>query len=49
MSDGPHGAVPFDPFAAKCLIEGIDELDFLLSQSAHINAYEARRKAQDNS
>ena len=36
---------PIDPFARHCLMHGVDELGFLLSQDAAIMAYEARRPA----
>ena len=39
----PAGAVyPFsiDQFSRHCLLEGLDEIDYTLSQSAHIAAYE---------
>ena len=42
VEGGPTAKFPFDPFAAKCLIEGIDELDFLLSHARQISAYEAQ-------
>jgi 3-isopropylmalate/(R)-2-methylmalate dehydratase small subunit len=29
-----------DPFARRCLLEGVDELGFLLSQDPAIAAYE---------
>mgnify|MGYP003586805189 CR=1 FL=1 len=37
-------STPFsiDPFARHCLLEGLDEIDFTLTQRAHIEAYEAR-------
>jgi 3-isopropylmalate/(R)-2-methylmalate dehydratase small subunit len=31
-----------DPFARRCLLDGVDELGFLLQQKAAIEAYEAR-------
>ncbi len=39
------GSVPFpiDGFARYCLMNGVDELGFLLKQEASIAAYEARR------
>jgi 3-isopropylmalate/(R)-2-methylmalate dehydratase small subunit len=43
----PNGAsVPFpiDPFARFCLLNGVDELGFLLQQQARIAAYEAQHK-----
>ncbi len=42
----PHGGVaafPIDAFARYCLMNGVDELGFLLSQSDPIAAYEASR------
>ena len=33
---------PIDPFARYCLLNGVDELGFLLQQQEHIAAYEAR-------
>jgi 3-isopropylmalate/(R)-2-methylmalate dehydratase small subunit len=40
---GPSVTFPFDPFSARCLIEGIDEMEFLLSHAREIGEYEARR------
>ena len=34
---------PVDPFARHCLLEGVDELGYLLSLQPEIEAYEARR------
>jgi 3-isopropylmalate/(R)-2-methylmalate dehydratase small subunit len=39
----PAVAFPTEPFARHCLLEGIDELEFLLGQEAGIQAYEAAR------
>ena len=36
---------PIDPFARYCLMNGVDELGFLLSKDDAINAYEAKRVA----
>jgi 3-isopropylmalate/(R)-2-methylmalate dehydratase small subunit len=35
---------PIDPFARYCLLNGVDELGFLLQQQERIAAYEARNK-----
>ncbi|HEY1900126.1 MAG TPA: 3-isopropylmalate dehydratase small subunit [Steroidobacteraceae bacterium] len=35
---------PIDPFARYCLLNGVDELGFLLQQQDHIAAYEQRHK-----
>ena len=34
---------PLEPFARYCLMNGVDELGFLLARDAEITAYEARR------
>jgi 3-isopropylmalate/(R)-2-methylmalate dehydratase small subunit len=34
---------PVDPFARYCLLNGMDEMDFLLSQDPAISAFEASR------
>ena len=36
---------PIDPFAQHCLLEGIDELGYVLQQEAAIAAYEAKRES----
>jgi 3-isopropylmalate/(R)-2-methylmalate dehydratase small subunit len=44
----PTGATisfPIEPFARFCLINGVDELGFLLAQKQQIDAYEQRRQA----
>jgi 3-isopropylmalate/(R)-2-methylmalate dehydratase small subunit len=40
LPDGTSVAFPIDPFAKKCLMEGIDELGYLLRLSDKISAYE---------
>src|SRR5262249_15518824 len=40
LGDGKQARFPVDPFARYCLLNGIDELQFLLSQEAAIAAYE---------
>jgi 3-isopropylmalate/(R)-2-methylmalate dehydratase small subunit len=37
---------PLDPFAAYCLAQGIDQLDFLLRQETDIARYENARSPQ---
>jgi 3-isopropylmalate/(R)-2-methylmalate dehydratase small subunit len=44
-ADGMKAGFSIDPFARYCLLEGVDELDFLLAQKGNIDAYEA---AHDN-
>jgi 3-isopropylmalate/(R)-2-methylmalate dehydratase small subunit len=38
-----RAAFPVDPFAKHCLLEGIDELDYLLSFAARVEAHESQR------
>ncbi len=42
LGDGHGQDFELDPFSRRCLIEGIDELDYLLRQEDHIAAFEAR-------
>ena len=39
----PPVAFTVDPFARRCLLDGVDELGYLLSLEREIEAYEARR------
>jgi 3-isopropylmalate/(R)-2-methylmalate dehydratase small subunit len=43
LPDGEAVAFPLDPFAQKCLVEGIDELDYLRRQETAIAAHESRQ------
>ena len=43
LPDGTKAQFPCDPFARFCLMNGVDELGFLLSQDPAISAFEARR------
>lgn len=40
---GRKAAFPFDPFMKKCLVQGVDELGYLLSHAAKVSAFEAAR------
>jgi 3-isopropylmalate/(R)-2-methylmalate dehydratase small subunit len=42
LPDGTQAKFPIDPFARYCLLNGMDELDYLLAQDPAIAAYEAR-------
>jgi 3-isopropylmalate/(R)-2-methylmalate dehydratase small subunit len=42
LADGTEAKFPIDPFARYCLLNGIDELQFLLGQEEAIAAYERR-------
>ena len=41
LPDGTSHAFAVDPFARHCLLNGVDELGFLLGQDAAITAYES--------
>jgi 3-isopropylmalate/(R)-2-methylmalate dehydratase small subunit len=43
LPNGKNVKFPLEPFAAYCLMNGVDELGFLLSKNAEISAYEAKR------
>jgi len=43
--DGEHITFPLDAFAQTCLLEGVDELGYLLAQDAAITTFEERRHA----
>jgi 3-isopropylmalate/(R)-2-methylmalate dehydratase small subunit len=44
LANGTSVGFPIDPFARYCLLNGVDELGFLLQQQDKIAAYEARHK-----
>ena len=46
MPDGHRFAFPIDGFARTCLLEGVDQLGYLLKQSNHIQAYEDSHHAR---
>ena len=43
LPNGKAVKFPLEPFARYCLMNGVDELGFLLSKYAEIAAYEAKR------
>jgi len=43
LPDGSKVTFPIDPFARYCLLHGVDELEFLLTQEDAIAAFETRR------
>jgi 3-isopropylmalate/(R)-2-methylmalate dehydratase small subunit len=43
LADGTTARFPIDPFARYCLMNGIDELQFLLGQVEAVAAYERRQ------
>jgi len=47
MPNGMTARFAIDPFSKKCLLEGIDELGYLLSHEAAIATWEAKRDAEE--
>jgi 3-isopropylmalate/(R)-2-methylmalate dehydratase small subunit len=45
LADGTTSSFPVPPFARYCLLEGVDELSFLLAQEAAIAAHEERARS----
>jgi len=48
LATGRAVQFPIDPFAKECLLEGVDELGYMLQQDAAIAAFEAKRKGSIN-
>jgi len=46
LPDGSSHEFPIDPFARHCLLNGVDELGFLLAEDAAISAYESAHPAR---
>ena len=46
--DGRGVEFPIDPFSKHCLLEGVDELGYILKNQTSIAAYEARRVGSIN-
>ena len=45
LPGGKSVTFPIEPFARYCLMQGVDQLGYLLSKNAEITAYEKRRAA----
>jgi len=43
LPDGSAVGFPMDQFAKQCMLEGVDELGYILNQEGAIAAYEAKR------
>ena len=43
LPGGHSVSFPIDPFAKQCMLDGVDELGYMLNQDAAIAAYEAKR------
>jgi 3-isopropylmalate/(R)-2-methylmalate dehydratase small subunit len=48
LPDGGKVEFPIDPFYKHCLLEGVDELGYILNQEAAIAAYEGQRQLSVN-
>ena len=48
LGDGRSIEFPVDEFSRRCLLEGVDELGYILQQEAAIAAYEAKRAGSIN-
>lgn len=48
LPDGSKVEFPIDPFYKDCLLQGVDELGYILNQAAAIDAYEASRQLTVN-
>lgn len=48
LPDGRAVEFPVDAFSRHCLLEGVDELGYILQQNEAIQAYEARREGSLN-
>jgi 3-isopropylmalate/(R)-2-methylmalate dehydratase small subunit len=48
LPDGKAVEFPIDAFAKHCLLEGVDELGYILKQDAAITAYETKRVGSIN-
>jgi 3-isopropylmalate/(R)-2-methylmalate dehydratase small subunit len=48
LPDGRKIEFPIDPFSRHCLLEGVDELGYILKNEAAIAGYEARRVGSIN-
>ena len=48
LAGGRTVEFPIDPFAKQCLLEGVDELGYMLKQEPAIAAYEAKRPGSVN-
>ncbi|MGB5132658.1 MAG: 3-isopropylmalate dehydratase small subunit [Steroidobacteraceae bacterium] len=49
LPDGRHAEFPLDPFTRDCLLQGVDELGYLLGRLPEIEAWELARRALSNS
>jgi 3-isopropylmalate/(R)-2-methylmalate dehydratase small subunit len=48
LPDGRAVSFPIDAFAKQCMLEGVDELGYMLKQDPAITAFEAKRTGSIN-
>jgi len=48
LPDGTTTEFPVDSFSKKCMLDGVDELGFILKYDGEIKRYEARRHSTLN-
>jgi 3-isopropylmalate/(R)-2-methylmalate dehydratase small subunit len=48
LPSGKSVEFPIDPFSQQCLLDGVDELGYMLAQDAAIKAFEAKRVGSIN-
>ncbi len=48
LADGTIAAFAIDPFSKQCLLDGVDELGYILQQESAIAAFEASHPARVN-
>jgi 3-isopropylmalate/(R)-2-methylmalate dehydratase small subunit len=48
LPDGTAVEFPIDAFSKRCLLEGVDELGYILKQDAAISAFETQRVGSIN-
>ncbi len=48
LPSGKAVQFPIDPFSKECLMEGVDELGYMLKQDGAIQAFEAKRVGSVN-
>jgi 3-isopropylmalate/(R)-2-methylmalate dehydratase small subunit len=48
LPDGRALEFPIDPFAQRCLLDGVDELGYILQRDAAISTYEVSHPARIN-
>jgi 3-isopropylmalate/(R)-2-methylmalate dehydratase small subunit len=48
LAGGPSVEFPIDSFAKRCLLDGVDELGYMLQQEPAIAAFEAQHPTRIN-